>query len=132
MQGRRREDRRGRASFTTDYEAFGMVDHLVLNEAEITLPRFLEDLRNGVAGHLYTTDQWSDIGPDTHPALGACQYEALCLDQYPVFPGLPLQLRVLRHYPAVRPHAAHKREGPGHQGARERLRVRVQGPGLLC
>jgi radical SAM superfamily enzyme YgiQ (UPF0313 family) len=48
--------------FTTDYEAYGDVDHLVLNEAEITLPRFLEDLRNGIAGHIYTTDEWADIG----------------------------------------------------------------------
>jgi radical SAM superfamily enzyme YgiQ (UPF0313 family) len=47
--------------FTTEYEAFGDVDHLVLNEAEVTLPRFLEDFRNGVAGHFYTTDQWADI-----------------------------------------------------------------------
>jgi radical SAM superfamily enzyme YgiQ (UPF0313 family) len=56
--------------FTTDYEAFGMVDHLVLNEAEITLPRFLEDFRNGVAGHVYTTDQWADIRKTTIPLWG--------------------------------------------------------------
>jgi radical SAM superfamily enzyme YgiQ (UPF0313 family) len=47
--------------FSTDYEAFGEVDHLVLNEAEITLPRFLEDFNNGVAGHFYTTEQWADL-----------------------------------------------------------------------
>jgi radical SAM superfamily enzyme YgiQ (UPF0313 family) len=47
--------------FTTDYEAFKEVDHLVLNEAEITLPRFLEDFGNGAAGRFYTTDQWADI-----------------------------------------------------------------------
>ncbi|HAM49534.1 MAG TPA: B12-binding domain-containing radical SAM protein [Nitrospiraceae bacterium] len=47
--------------FTTDYEAFGEVDHLVLSEAEITLPRFLEDFGNGVAGHLYSTDRWADL-----------------------------------------------------------------------
>src|SRR3990172_4417868 len=47
--------------FTTEYEAFGDVDHLVLNEAEITLPRFLEDFENGDAGHFYATDQWADI-----------------------------------------------------------------------
>ena len=40
--------------FTTEYETFGDVDHLVLNEAEITLPRFLEDFQNGAAGHFYT------------------------------------------------------------------------------
>ncbi len=47
--------------FTTDHEAFRNVDHLVLNEAEITLPRFLEDFGRGNAGHFYATDQWADI-----------------------------------------------------------------------
>jgi radical SAM superfamily enzyme YgiQ (UPF0313 family) len=47
--------------FTTEYEAFETVDHLVLNEAEITLPLFLADLQNGVAGHLYKTDLWADM-----------------------------------------------------------------------
>ncbi len=56
--------------FTTDYETFGDVDHLVLNEAEITLPRFLEDFRNGDAGRLYTTDQWADIGQTPIPLWG--------------------------------------------------------------
>jgi len=56
--------------FTTDYEAFGMVDHLVLNEAEITLPGFLKDFRNGVAGHFYTTDQWADMGQTPIPLWG--------------------------------------------------------------
>jgi len=53
--------------FSTEYEAFGEADHLVLNEAEITLPRFLEDLHNGVAGHFYTTDQWADIAQTPIP-----------------------------------------------------------------
>jgi len=53
--------------FTTEYEAYGDVDHLVLNEAEITLPRFLEDFGNGVAGHIYTTDQWADVGQTPVP-----------------------------------------------------------------
>jgi radical SAM superfamily enzyme YgiQ (UPF0313 family) len=56
--------------FTTEYEAFEMVDHLVLNEAEITLRRFLIDLENGVAGHLYTTDQWADIKKTPVPLWG--------------------------------------------------------------
>jgi len=56
--------------FTTEYEAFGAVDHLVLNEAEITLPCFLEDLANGTAGRFYTTDQWADIRKTPIPLWG--------------------------------------------------------------
>jgi radical SAM superfamily enzyme YgiQ (UPF0313 family) len=56
--------------FTTEYEAFAEVDHLVLNEAEITLPRFLDDFRNGIAGPFYTTDQWADIGQTPIPLWG--------------------------------------------------------------
>ena len=47
--------------FTTGHEEFDEVDHLVLNEAEITLPLFLEDLRNGCAKHIYTSDKWPDL-----------------------------------------------------------------------
>lgn len=47
--------------FTTGYEEFEDVDHFVLNEAEITLPLFLEDLQNGCARHLYTSQVLSDI-----------------------------------------------------------------------
>jgi radical SAM superfamily enzyme YgiQ (UPF0313 family) len=56
--------------FTTEYETFGDVDHLVLNEAEITLPRFLEDLRNGDAGRFYGTDQWADLRKTPIPLWG--------------------------------------------------------------
>ncbi len=56
--------------FTTEYEAFGEVDHFVLNEAEITLPLFLKDFRNGNAGHFYTTDQWADMRNTPIPLWG--------------------------------------------------------------
>lgn len=56
--------------FTTEYETFGDVDHLVLNEAEITLPRFLADFQNGDEGRFYTTDQWADIRKTPIPQWG--------------------------------------------------------------
>jgi len=47
--------------FTIGYEEFEDVDYFVLNEAEITLPPFLEDLRNGCAQHIYTSQELPDI-----------------------------------------------------------------------
>ena len=47
--------------FTMEPEQFPEVDHFVLNEAELTLPLFLEDLARGHAQRLYRTDDHPDI-----------------------------------------------------------------------
>ncbi|MFC1859997.1 B12-binding domain-containing radical SAM protein [Chloroflexota bacterium] len=47
--------------FTTGYEEFKGVDHFVLDEAEITIPPFLQDLEKGCAQHIYTSKQRPDI-----------------------------------------------------------------------
>jgi radical SAM superfamily enzyme YgiQ (UPF0313 family) len=47
--------------FTSFPHEFENVDHLILNEAEITLPQFLEDVKTGTPRHIYQTDQWADI-----------------------------------------------------------------------
>jgi radical SAM superfamily enzyme YgiQ (UPF0313 family) len=43
------------------------VDHLVLNEAEITLPMFLDDLGKGIPGKIYTTDDYADLSTSPVP-----------------------------------------------------------------
>ena len=52
---------------TTEHENFSGIDHFVLNEAEMTLPSFLTDLRNGYAQHLYTSDKFPDISQTPTP-----------------------------------------------------------------
>ncbi len=49
--------------FTAGYEHFGFddIDHLVLSEAENTLPLFLEDLEMGCARHIYESKVRPDI-----------------------------------------------------------------------
>lgn len=46
---------------TTQHKDFPGVDYFVLNEAEITLPFFLEDLKNGTLKPVYSSDEYPDI-----------------------------------------------------------------------
>jgi len=56
--------------FTGAAEQFAQVDYLVLNEAEITLPRFLEDLAQGRAQHVYQSDEYADLQTTPPPLWG--------------------------------------------------------------
>jgi len=47
--------------FTEEYDQFPEIDHLVLNEAEITLPMFIKDFENGNPERIYRTDKFADI-----------------------------------------------------------------------
>jgi radical SAM superfamily enzyme YgiQ (UPF0313 family) len=47
--------------FSIEHASFPDVDHLVLNEAEITLPLFLADLEQGTPQRVYTTAEFPDI-----------------------------------------------------------------------
>ncbi len=63
--------------FTQCYEDFPMVDYLVLNEAEITLPRFIHDLKNGNPQHIYQALEFPDISQTPIP-----DYSLLSLKKY--------------------------------------------------
>ena len=54
--------------FTTQHQKFEGVDYFVLNEAEVTLPLFLEDLKNGTQKHIYTSPIRPDITKTPVPA----------------------------------------------------------------
>ncbi len=54
--------------FTLEPENFPEINHLVLNEAEITLPQFLADLEKGNPKHLYTSNERPDLNQTPLPA----------------------------------------------------------------
>jgi radical SAM superfamily enzyme YgiQ (UPF0313 family) len=53
--------------FTAEPDAFGEVDHLVLSEAELTLPAFLADLDNGKPKKVYKASCFCDLGDTPIP-----------------------------------------------------------------
>ena len=68
--------------FTTGYEEFEDIDHFVLNEAESTLPSFLDDLKKGCAQHLYTSKEWPDLGKTPRPQwdlINMKKYASMCI-----------------------------------------------------
>ena len=69
--------------FTMEPDQFSDVDHLVLNEAEITLPEFLADFDRNQTRRIYTTDKYPDIRITPPP-----RWSLLNLNQYD---SMPLQ-----------------------------------------
>ncbi len=63
--------------FSEDPDKFPEVDYLVLNEAEITLHEFLNDLAEGKTRRIYSTQQFPDIKTTRIPA-----YELLDIRKY--------------------------------------------------
>ena len=47
--------------FNSEHEQFESVDHFILNEAELTLPSFLEDLAQGHPKRLYSSSEFADL-----------------------------------------------------------------------
>ena len=63
--------------FTSEHEAFPSVDHFVLNEAELTLQPFLDDLINGTPKKIYSSELFPDISLTPVP-----QWNLLELNKY--------------------------------------------------
>jgi radical SAM superfamily enzyme YgiQ (UPF0313 family) len=70
--------------FTAEYDQFELVDHFILNEAELTLPPFLRDLELGCAKRIYSSDEFPDIGQTPAPLweLADLRYYATMAIQY--------------------------------------------------
>ncbi len=67
---------------TTQHKEFPGVDHFVLNEAESTLPLFLEDLNNGTLKPVYFSNEYPDITKSPAPLwelLNMKKYASLSL-----------------------------------------------------
>ena len=75
--------------FTRDYEDYPMIDHLLLNEAELTLPLFLRDLSEGNPKQLYRAQGFTDLGdspvPDFH-LLARKRYASMSIQVSRGFP----------------------------------------------
>lgn len=71
--------------FTSEYEDYKeLVDHLILQEAEITLPHFIEDLKKGCPKPIYIADQdqWAEINKSPIPLwelINLENYASMCI-----------------------------------------------------
>ncbi len=69
--------------FTTSPQDFDQLDYLVLNEAEVTLPLFLDDLRKGNPRRIYTSKEKANLEYSPVPAWELVdnlkKYNTLCL-----------------------------------------------------
>jgi len=63
--------------FTTCHDDFPEADHLVLGEAELTLPPFLEDLARGVPRRIYADGRRADLTTTPLP-----RWELIDIDSY--------------------------------------------------
>jgi radical SAM superfamily enzyme YgiQ (UPF0313 family) len=63
--------------FTQEYQSYSHIDHFILNEAEITMPRFLNDLKTGIPQRIYKTTDFADMSKSPVP-----DYHLLSLNEY--------------------------------------------------
>lgn len=62
--------------FTAEHDDFPRVDHFVLDEAEVTLPRFLDDLAHGRPERVYSASTFPDIRSTPVPRWELAELDA--------------------------------------------------------
>ncbi len=68
--------------FTSGQEDFPKVDHFLIGEAELTIPDFLADLKDGHLKKTYTANQWADIKKTPIPLwhlINMKRYASMCI-----------------------------------------------------
>ncbi len=68
--------------FTSLPEKYAHADHLVLKEAELTLPSFIRDLQNGCPGKFYNTHEKADLCQTPIPLwnlINMKKYATMCI-----------------------------------------------------
>ncbi|PWD98297.1 B12-binding domain-containing radical SAM protein [Marinilabilia rubra] len=75
--------------FTQEYNNYPIIDHFVLNEAEITLPLFLDDLLNGTPAKVYKTDQFANLSLSPIPDFSLLQMKKYVFMNIQVSRGCP-------------------------------------------
>ncbi len=68
--------------FTEEPESFSDINHMVLNEAELTLPVFLDDFKSGNPKRIYSSNKYADLKDSPIPdysLLKKSKYSSLTL-----------------------------------------------------
>lgn len=63
--------------FTAEHDSYQFIDHMILNEAEITLQPFINDLANGNPKKIYRSEDFADVRESPVP-----DYSLLNIDHY--------------------------------------------------
>ena len=94
--------------FTTEYEQFVLVDHFVLNEAEVTLPRFLQDFERHCTERIYFSSEFPDIKRTPTPLWDLVNFKRYATMSIQYSRGCPFDCEfcnvtaLLGHHPRVK------------------------------